>query len=109
MALPRTLYYASPFPVENLTSDWRSEAAKDRILILSRTADIASDWVEEDWEDRDDGSDLQISMYEIRREDIKGKLSPLSGSAVDFSLKLKKDEDVPLTEIPWATLDKDEV
>jgi hypothetical protein len=109
MALPRTLYYGSPFPVTTLTKDWRSEAAKDGILILSSTGDIASDWVEEDWEERADESDLQISMYEIRREDLKGKLKPLSGSAVDFSLKLKKNENVPLTEIPWATLDKDEV
>lgn len=109
MALPRTLYYASPFPVTNLTKDWRSEASKKGILILSSTADIASDWVEEDWEDRNDGRDLHISMYEISRDDLKGSLKPMQGSSVDFALKLRKNEDVPRTEIPWATLDKDEV
>jgi len=108
MALPKRLYYASPSPVTRLTKDWRTEAAEDGTIILSRTAAIASDWVEEAWSESDDGSDLYISMYEIEAQNLNGRLKPMSGSRVDFAYKPKKGEAVPMVEIPWARLADDE-
>ena len=108
MARPRRLYYASPLPVSQLKKDWRVEAARDGNIILSTTADIASDWVEEAWEERDDGTDLYISMYEIDTSELGGRLKSIDGSEVDYSYKPKKGETVPMIEIPWARLADDE-
>lgn len=110
MPLPRTLYYASAFPVPEalLRKDWRQEAANGGYVILSRTADIASDWVETDWEDRDDGSDLNIFMYEISSDDLIGKAKPIKGSTVDFRYRIQPGEMVEMQPIPWARLDADE-